>query len=100
MKTELQKGLKQVGFSFRCCYWCKLTTSHRTIFQLSDNFHGYQLGVEEPGDDHYHHDIIKHYYAIELVGGHWILLSLVSNTLEEVLDKIKDSKDFRLDYLF
>ena len=67
IKTELQKGLKQVSFRSTCrnVDGCNLTTSHRTIFQLSDNFHGYQLGVEEPGDDHYHHDIIKHYYARE-----------------------------------
>ena len=102
IKTELQKGLKQVGFSRTNCNvdGCNLTTNHRTIFQLSDNFHGYQLGVEEPGDDHYHHDIIKHYYAREVVGGHCILLSFVSNTLEEVLDKIKDSPYFELHYLF
>ena len=101
IKSELQKGLKQVGFSCTDCNedGCKLTTSLRTIFQLSDNFHGYQLGVEEPGYDHYHHDIIKHYYAREYVGGHWILLSFVSNSLEEVLDKIKDSPYFVLHYL-
>ena len=98
----LQKGLKRVIFSHTNCNvdGCNLTTNHRTIFQLSDNFHGYQLGVEEPGDDHYHHDIIKHYYAREVVGGHCILLSFVSNTLEEVLDKIKDSPYFELHYLF
>ena len=101
IKTELQKGCKQFGFSVRRCNvdGCNLTTSHRTIFQLSDNFHGYQLGVEGPGDDHYHHDRIKHYFADEYVGGRWILLSFVSNTLEEVLDKIKDSKNVTLNYL-
>ena len=102
MKTELQKGIKQVGFSFTHCNvdGCNLTTSHRTIFQLSDNFHGYQLGVEEPGDQHYHHDRIKHYFAnLQNPLGPWIMLSFVSNTLEEVLDKIKDSKYFELHYL-
>ena len=72
------------------------------VFQLSDTTCTpcYQLEVEGPvGPRHYHHDIIHHWYATELKERRRVLLSFSTNTMAEVIEKVRISRGIRLHFL-
>ena len=75
-------------------------SKHCKVFQLSDTTPCYQLEVEGAvGPRHYHHDIIHHWYATELKDRRRVLLSFSTNTMAEVIEKVRISRGIRLHFL-
>ena len=74
---------------------CTIGTKHATTFTLSDTLPCYQLGLEG-GTGHYHHDKLQHWFTTEEKYGKRVLLSFVTNTMAEVIDKVKVSENIHL----
>ena len=77
---------------------CTIGTGHSITFTLSDTLPCYQLGLEG-GTGHYHHDKLQHWFATEEKNGKRVLLSFVTNTMAEVIEKVKVSEKMYLHYL-
>ena len=77
---------------------CTIGTKHAKTFTLSDTLPCYQLGLEG-GTGHYHHEKDQHWYATEEKNGKRVLLSFVTNTMAEVIEKVKVSDNIYLHYL-
>ena len=81
-----------------CIKSCTIRTKYAKYFTLSDTLPCYKLGLEGRSE-HYHHDKLQHWYATEEKNGKRVLLSFVTNTMAEVIEKVKVSEKIYLHYL-
>ena len=81
---------------------CIFESKHGKIFGLTDTIPCYQLGVEGgtwSTDVHYHHDRVVHWYGREENKGESVMMSFVTNTMAEVIERVRASKNVRLYHL-
>ena len=75
---------------------CFLKSLRGTTFKLTDTIPCYQLGVEELTDVHYHHDKVFHWYGTEEKEGERVMISFVTNTMAEVIERVETSEEIHL----
>ena len=75
---------------------CILESEHGTTFKLTDTIPCYQLGVEGVANAHYHHDKVFHWYGTEEKKGERVMISFVTNTMAEVIERVGASEKIHL----
>ena len=78
---------------------CILESKHSKTFKLTDTIPCYQLGVEGWTNVHYHHDKVFHWYGTEEKKGERVMISFVTNTMAEVIERVRASDNIHLHYL-
>lgn len=105
IKDIVERGAELAIGSESCVMeGCTKKGGHVIVFKLSPGSPCYKLGegLNEnilDGDHHFHHDLLRHFYATEEVDGKRVLLSLVTNSRKDVIDRIRDSKNVHIHYL-
>ena len=79
---------------------CILESINGKMFKLTDTIPCYQLGVEGmPNIVHYHHEEVVHWYGSEEQKGERVMMSFVTNTMAEVIERVRASENVRLYHL-
>ena len=79
---------------------CILESKHGKTFKLTDTIPCYQLGVEGTNSHHYHHDKVFHWYGtVKEKKGKRVMISFVTNTMAEVIERVRASENIRLHHL-
>ena len=75
---------------------CIIESKHGKTFKLTDTIPCYQLGVEGMTDVHYHHDKVVHWYGTEEKKGQRVIISFVTNTMAEIIERVGASEKVQL----
>ena len=75
---------------------CIIESKHGKTFKLTDTIPCYQLGVEGGANAHYHHDKVFHWYGTEEKKGERVMVSFVTNTMAEVIERVGASEKIHL----
>ena len=78
---------------------CILESKYGKAFKLTDTIPCYQLGVEGSTISHYHHDKVFHWYGTEEKKGERVMISFVTNTMAEVIERVRASENIHLQFL-
>ena len=78
---------------------CIIESEHGTTFKLTDTIPCYQLGVEGGANVHHHHDKVFHWYGTEEKKGERVMISFVTNTMAEVIERVGASDNIYLHFL-